>query len=138
MQGLGNRMFLYVCIGGLTYMLTNLALYVFRRIFHMPDGPSVMVSYALVTVCHFLMHNFITFKGSKAPLRDKLGGHLIVSVINYVIGVSIVTFVIRYIADNNIIATACSTAVTFLLGFTLLDRFVYQQKDKGEKKDDHS
>lgn len=138
MRSQGTKMVLYLCIGGFTYLLTNLLMYVLRRILCLPDSLAVMISYALVTVCHFLLHNFITFKGSQASLREKLGGHLLVSFINYVIGVIIAIFVIRCLADNHMIATACSTSVTFLLGFTLLDRFVYQQKGKGEKEDDHS
>jgi putative flippase GtrA len=120
------RIVWYAIIGAITFVITNICLYVFRKLLVWADIPSVAFSYALVTACHFLLHNVITFKGSTEPLRNRLGGHLIVSVINYFIGVGITTAVIKFIVDSNIIATASSTAVTLLFGYTILNKFVYK------------
>jgi len=65
-------------------------------------------------------------RSATEPFKHRLGGHIIVSVINYFIGVGVTTAVIKFIVDNNIIATGCSTAVTLLLGYTMLNRFVYK------------
>jgi putative flippase GtrA len=116
----------YTIIGAITFVIVNVCLYVFRRLLGWPDVLSVAFSYGLTTVCHFLLHNTITFKGSTEPFKLRLGGHIIVSVINYFIGVGVTTAVIKYVIDNNIIATGCSTAVTLLLGYTMLNRFVYR------------
>jgi putative flippase GtrA len=116
----------YAIIGSITFVISNVCLYVFRRLLAWADVPSVALSYALTTICHFVLHNTITFKGSSEPFKHRLGGHLTVSVINYFIGVGVTTAVIKFIVDNNIIATGCSTAVTLLLGYTMLNRFVYK------------
>jgi len=116
----------YTIIGSITFVISNVCLYVFRRLLVWADVPSVAFSYAFATVCHFLLHNTITFKGSTEPFKRRLGGHLTVAVINYFIGVVVTTAVIRFIVDNNIVATGCSTAVTLLFGFTMLNRFVYK------------
>jgi len=116
----------YTIIGVITFVITNVCLYIFRRMLVWADVASVAFSYALATVCHFLLHNTITFKGSIEPLRHRLGGHLIVSAINYFIGVGVTTSVIKFVIDSNIIATGFSTAVTLLLGYTMLNRFVYK------------
>ena len=100
--------------------------YVFRRLLVWADVPSIAFSYIIAVVCHFLLHNIITFKDSTEPFKRRLGGHLIVAVINYFIGVGVTTAVIKFIVDNNIVATGCSTAVTMLFGFMMLNRFVYK------------
>jgi len=116
----------YTVIGAITFVITNVGLYVFRRRLVWSDVLSVASSYALATICHFLFHNAITFRRSNEPLSRRLGGHMIVSVINYLIGVVVTTSVIRFVIDNNIIAAGCSTAVTMVLGYTMLNRFVYK------------
>jgi putative flippase GtrA len=116
----------YAIIGLITFVITNVCLYIFRRLFLLEDVLSVAFSYALGTACHFLLHNIITFKESTEPFKRRLGGHLTVAVINYFIGVGITTAVIKFIIDSNIVATSCSTAVTLLLGYTMLNRFVYK------------
>ena len=125
----------YAIIGVITFVIANVCLYVFRKMLFLADVPSIALSYALATVCHFLLHNTITFKGSNEPIKKRLGGHLIVSIVNYFIGVGVTTVVIKLVIDNNIIATGCSTAVTLLLGYAMLNRFVYKtyktaQRDK--------
>lgn len=123
----------YTLIGAITFAVTNALLFVFRRLLALPDVLSVMISYAIMTVCHFLLHNNLTFRQSEVPLRNKLSGHLVVSIVNYFVGVAITAFVLKCFIDSNLIATAISTSVTFLLGFTLLNRFVYKLCEKGEK-----
>jgi putative flippase GtrA len=61
-------------------------------------------------------------------------GHLAVAVLNYFIGVAISTAMLKYIVDNHIVATVCSTAATFLFGFVLLDRFVYKMNNGGKDR----
>jgi putative flippase GtrA len=121
-----HRYVWYTIIGAITFVISNVCLYIFRRLLVWADVPSVAFSYALTTVCHFLLHNAITFRGSTEPLRHRLGGHLTVSVINYFIGVGVTTAIIKFVVDNNIIASGCSTAVTLFLGYTMLTRFVYK------------
>jgi len=116
----------YTIIGAITFVITNMCLYVFRRLLVWADVPSIAFSYILAVVCHFLLHNMITFKDSIEPFKRRLGGHLIVSVINYFVGVGVTAATIKYVIDNNIIATGCSTAITFLLGYMMLNRFVYK------------
>lgn len=129
----------YIIIGVITYVINNLLLLLFRRTCHMEDIIAVAFSFLLTSVCHFLLHNKITFRNSRERLRKKLAGHAMVSVINYFIGVAIATLVLRYIVDSNLFATACSTAATFLIGFVLLNRFVYRlQENTGEKHDGKS
>ena len=120
----------YIIIGAITYVINNLFLLLFRQIYHMEDIFAVALSFFLTSVCHFLLHNKITFRDSKEKLRKKMTGHAMVSVANYFIGVAVATFVLRYIMDSNLFATACSTAATFLIGFVLLNRFVYKYQEK--------
>jgi putative flippase GtrA len=123
----------YTIIGAITFVVTNAFLYVYRRLLVWADVPSVAFSYALATICHFLLHNAITFKGSTESLRHRLGGHLTVSVINYFIGVGVTTAVIKVVFDNNIIASGCSTVVTLFLGYAMLTRFVYKLHKTGQE-----
>ncbi len=117
---------MYSFIGLLTFLVTNILLYIFREIFKVSDGMSVMVAYAIAALFHFGLHNNLTFKESRESLGNKLKGHMLVSVFNYFIGTAAATAAIRYISDNSIVATAFSTAVTYFLGFVMLDRFVYK------------
>ena len=117
---------MYSFIGLLTFLVTNILLYIFREIFKVSDGMSVMVAYAIAALSHFGLHNNLTFKESRESLGNKLKGHMLVSVFNYFIGTAAATAAIRYISDNSIVATAFSTAVTYFLGFVMLDRFVYK------------
>lgn len=131
-----RKLIWYIIIGAVTYAINNLLLLLFRRTCHMEDIVAVALSFLLTSVCHFLLHNKITFRSSRERLRKKLTGHIMVSVINYFIGVAITTFVLRYIVDSNLFATACSTASTFLIGFVLLNRFVYKLQGKEREIDD--
>jgi len=116
----------YAIIGAITFIIVNVCLYIFRRSLVWADVPSIALSYVIAVICHFLLNNRITFKMSNESFRHRLGGHIIISVINYFIGVGITAAVIKIIIDSNIIATGCSTAVTMLLGYTMLNRFVYK------------
>lgn len=127
----------YTLIGAITFVVTNMLLFIFRRLLALPDVLSVMISYALMTVCHFILHNNLTFRKSMVPLRNKLSGHLAVSLINYFVGVTITMLILKVFIDSNLIATAISTSVTLVLGFTLLNRFVYKLYAKGKKYDDY-
>jgi len=125
----------YIIIGAITFTITNICLYIFRRLLVWADVQSIALSYILAVTCHFLLNNTITFRESNESFRHRLGGHIIISVINYFIGVGVATVVIKLIIDSNIIATICSTAVTLLIGYTVLNRFVYKtyktaQEDK--------
>lgn len=122
----------YVIIGVVTYVINNLLLLLFRRVFLVRDIFAVALSFLLTSVCHFFLHNGITFRKSAETLQKKLAGHAVVTVINYFVGVTTATLVLRYIADSNLFATACSTAVTFVMGFTLLNRFVYKLQNNRE------
>jgi len=115
----------YAIIGVITFVIANVCLYIFRRLLIWADVLSIALSYVLAVICHFMLHNIITFKDSTEPFKRRLSGHLIVSIINYFIGVGVTAAVIKFIVDNNIIATGCSTAVTLLLGYTMLNKFVY-------------
>ena len=130
----------YTIIGAITFVITNVCLYISRRLLVWADILSVVSSYTFSTVCHFLLHNAITFKSSTEPLRSRLSGHLTVSVINYFIGVGVTTVTIKFIVDNNIIATCFSTAVTLFLGYKMLTRFVYKLHNtaKEYKTDDNN
>jgi len=116
----------YAVIGVITFGITNICLYIFRKMLVWADLPSIALSYILAVICHFILHNIITFKESKEPLKHRLSGHLVVSIIIYFIGVGVTTIVIKFIIDNSIIATGCSTALTLLLGYTMLNRYVYK------------
>jgi len=116
----------YIVIGGVTYIINNVLLFLFRRKMGLEDTASVALSYLLTTVCHFFLHNTLTFRKSRESLRRKCLGHFVVSAINYVMGVTAAAFVLGYVYDSNLLATACSTAVTFLAGYFLLNKFVYK------------
>lgn len=129
-----RKLIWYIIIGAVTYAINNLLLLLFRRTCRMDDIIAVALSFLLTNVCHFWLHNKITFRNSRERLKKKLTGHAMVSVINYFIGVAITTFVLRYIVDSNLFATACATATTFLVGFVLLNRFVYKLQGKEKAK----
>jgi len=129
----------YAIIGVITFVIANVCLYIFRRVLFLADVPSIALSYALTMVCHFLLHNTITFKESNEPIKNRLGGHLIVSIVNYFIGVGVTAVIIKFVVDNNIIATGCSIMVTLLLGYAMLNRFVYKtyKTAQGDKANDN-
>ena len=128
-----GKLIWYFAVGVLMLILTNVLLYICRGLLQWPDVPSVAAAFALTTVLHFLIHNSVTFKDSKNPLARRLNGHLLVSVMNYFIGVAATTVVLKFVIDSNLIATVFSAAVTFFIGFVLLDRFVYGSSGKGKK-----
>jgi putative flippase GtrA len=97
-----HKLVWYAIIGAITFVITNMCLYVFRRLLVWADVPSIAFSYIFAVVCHFLLHNIVTFKDSTEPFKRRLGGHLTVSVFNYFIGVGVATAVIKYVIDNNI------------------------------------
>ncbi len=132
-----RKLGMYSFIGLLTFLVTNILLYVFREILQIPDGISVMIAYAIAALFHFWFHNNLTFKESRESLGNKLKGHMLVSILNYFIGTAVATEGIKFISDNSIVATALSTAVTYLLGFVMLNRFVYKLNTEREKKDDY-
>lgn len=128
-----QKLFWYIIIGVVTYIINNLFLVLFRRVFQIKDIIAVALSFLLTSICHFFLHNGITFRKSGESMKKKATGHAAVTFINYFVGVTITTFILRHVADNNLFATACSTGVTFVLGYVLLNRFVYRLQGKRER-----
>ena len=120
------RLFWYIVIGFLTYALNNYLLFTFRGTNKFSDTVSVAMAFFITSLCHFVLHNTITFRKSSQSFRKKFLGHLTVVIINYIAGVTTAALTLKYIWDNNFFATACSTAVTFTLGYGLFNKFVYK------------
>jgi putative flippase GtrA len=132
-----EKLFLYVVIGMLTLFINFGFLYFFRQVVKFLDLVAVMLSFAFTAMCHFLLHNAITFRKSTEAFGHKITGHLLVSVFNYFIGVSVAMLVIRFVCDSNLLAAVCSAAVTFIVGFVSLHRLVYKTHKENEE-DDHN
>ena len=120
------RLSWYVIIGILTYFLNNFLLFRFRASGKFSDTVSVALSFLITAICHFILHNTITFRKSRRRFSEKFIGHAAVTVLNYFAGVITAALTLRFICNNNWVATACSTAVTFILGYSLFNRFVYR------------
>ena len=118
----------YVIIGIFTYFLNNFLLFRFRASEKFSDTVSVALSFLITSICHFILHNTITFRKSRIRLSAKFIGHVAVTVLNYFAGVMTAALTLWLICDNNWIATALSTVVTFVLGYGLFNRFVYRMR----------
>ena len=116
----------YIVIGILTYLLNNFLLFIFRKKIFLGDSASVMLAFLITALCHFILHNTITFRKSTRNFKAKFTGHAIVTVLNYFAGSATAVLVLKFIIDSNWIATACSTFVTFCLGYGLFSKFVYK------------
>ncbi len=121
-----TRLLWYIIIGFLTYFLNNFLLFTFRDSGYFSDFEAVALAFLITSICHFILHNTITFRKSKRNFSTKLIGHAIVTMLNYLAGVATAAFTLKFICNNNWAATACSTAVTFVLGYTLFNRVVYR------------
>ena len=120
------RLSWYIIIGILTYFLNNFLLFTFRASGKFSDTVSVAFSFLITSLCHFILHNAITFRKSRRKFGAKFIGHVAVTVLNYFAGVITAALTLRFVCDNNWLATAFSTAVTFILGYSLFNRFVYR------------
>lgn len=120
------RLSCYVVIGGIAYGMNNVLLFIFRGEKSFNDNVAVALAFFITSTFNFVMHNAITFRKSKQNIKRKLIGHITVTIINYFAGVTTAILTLRFIMDNNFLATACSTAVTFSLGYGLFNRFVYK------------
>ncbi len=115
----------YTVIGVITYGINNILLFTFRRVIRQ-DVISVALSFFLTNMCHFVLHNKITFKQSAESTQRKIMGYLAVVIVNYAAGVTVTTLILKFVIDNNFIATACSSGTTLLIGYFLLNNFVYK------------
>jgi putative flippase GtrA len=112
----------FLCVGGITFCVHTLALWVFKRRLGYGDVLSSVLAYLPAVSVHFTLNNIFTFRDSTAGYKRRLLGYAFTAGCSYVIAVLVNVGTLKYIYDSVLLATALSTCCTTAFTYSALSR----------------
>jgi putative flippase GtrA len=107
-------------------------LWFMKRKLYFSNSLAISAAYFFATALHFTLNNFFTFSDADTGYQRRIGGYLLVAGCNYFITLIIGNIVFRYIADNVLIVNIAGVAVTTIISYLFLYKFIFSYK--GRKK----
>lgn len=118
--------FKYITIGGITFLAYTFGLYIAYTIFGLPYPIAVALSYVCATAIHFFANRSFTFSAQKMSPKNQLIPYLSVAFLNYLIQIFTIYLLFVKCSFNFYVSTFISILVTILIGYTLLDKWVFK------------
>jgi len=127
-----KRFFKFGIVGGTIFITNTSLIWVVRRVLGFESFLSIWGVFLIITVCHFLLNNYFVFRDSNALYKKRILRYIIFLFFSTLMNSLIVNSFLTYVIDNVLYATIVTTAVMFLLNFSVLNKYVFP-KSKEEK-----
>jgi len=127
-----QRLIKFGFVGGTIFIINTTLIWVVRRGLGFEGFLSIWGVFLIITVCHFLLNNYFVFRDSNALYKKRILRYIIFLFFSTLMNSLIVNSFLTYVIDNVLYATIVTTAVMFLLNFSVLNKYVFP-KSKEEK-----
>lgn len=122
-----KKKFKFLFIGGTTFLLNYITLFIFKSILRMNDNLSFTLSFSIGVIYHFSMNKFFVFKEKKLiNLRYQIIQYAILTTFNYLTNLGIINL-LKFFKITIYIGIIMATIVTMALTFFVMNKLIFKK-----------
>ena len=121
-----KRIFLFLLIGGLTFIIYFVILWILFSLARLNYVGAVAIAYLAAIIFHFLTNRKITFNAGGTKFRYQILRYLSVALINYIIQLGVIRICYEMYGIDFYISTFFGVMSTMITGYFLMNSWVFK------------
>ena len=124
-----QKLFRFVVVGVITFLINNFLFWVFQSKFHFFYEVSITFAFFLTVAFHFSLNRFFTYSlRSEGARFFAIPKYLIMLVINYLITLSVVFLTVNFLGLSAYFGIFFSTVSTAFSSFLIMNHYVFSKR----------